>query len=77
MLVINSFLCFNVFSQIKNFSHLMEAEKYLLIIFHWIVTAVLLTITSIYYKTKKKHIWMYETLLIITTIRNIEPWLDF
>ena len=73
MIAILTFIISNFVHQVGNFNHLIENEKYALIICHWVVTTVLLILVGCYYRTNRKHIWMYEAILIIVLFRNIEP----
>ena len=69
--------CSNIVYQINGFSFFIESGKQVLMIYQWVVSVVVIMMCAIYYQTKKKHKWIYEAMLIIITLRNIEPFFDF
>ena len=77
MIAILIFIISNFFHQVGNLNHLIDNEKYALVICHWVVTTVLFILVGCYYRTNRKHIWMYEAILIIVLFRNIEPLFEF
>ena len=77
MTIMYFFICSNFVYQMMNFSTFIESGKQALLIYQWVVSVVVITMCTIYNKTNKKHKWIYETMLIIITVRNIEPFFDF
>ena len=54
----------------------MDTGKYWFVIYQWVVSLALITLFAIHYKTNKKHIWLYETMLILVTFRNTDSIFD-
>ena len=77
MTILWFFMSTNIVYQVVNFSVFIESGKQVLLIYQWIVSVVVITMCAIYYKTNKKHKWIYEAMLILITLRNIEPFFDF
>ena len=73
MMFVFIYLTLNILTQLGWDSDLEKLGLHKLIAYRWAVSVLLIILILIYYKLKVHKPWLYETILMIITIRNIEP----
>ena len=76
MFFINYFIFSNIWFQLGNSKGYMEEKSYLMLVYLWSVSIVLIAMTVTWYRQKVRSPLLYEMIIILITIRNTIPMLD-